>query len=715
MNKIIASLFLISVLVISACVQTIDPIKKDPVKKDPVKKDPVEKDPVELEGIQKFDTAQEVLEYVQKGQASSQSYGFARGGMMEEMAMDSVASAPMAKTTAVSNGGGAQDYSETNVQVQGVDEADIVKNDGKYIYTINQENLIIVDAFPAKDAEIVYEDELPGRPKQIFVNGDRLAVFLEENDEVMSIQPYDYMPRPRYVQQTRVIVYDISDRSDPDKVQDYTLTGNYFQSRMIGDHVYFIAKENVHYYDNFIDLPAVRESGSVVVRPEIYYFDNPEDNYIFHTIASFDISDDDEDMEAHTFLMGYSNTLYVSMDNIYISYQKNLPWRYYDQDREDRFTEVVLPLLPANVKSEIKDLQKSNDKDYVKWVEISEVLEEMYKDLDEDDAEDLVEDIMEAVEEYEIKKEIDRRKTIIHKIAIDDGDIDYKTGGEVPGYLHNQFSLDEHDGNLRVATTVNIWRGGRETFNNVYVLDEDMDIIGELEGIAPDETIYSTRFMGDRLYMVTFQRIDPFFVIDLSDPKDPEILGELKIPGFSDYLHPYDENHIIGLGKETEGNQWGGVSIKGVKLGLFDVSDVENPKQVDTYEIGDRGTDSEALRDHKAFLFDKDKALLVIPVREVKENRIYERGYYSDRVWQGAYVFDVTKSGFDLKGKVSHQEGLEKYYYYYNGNAVRRALFMDDVLYTVSGKRIKMNDLDDLDEINEIEMDWDMERPYYWY
>ena len=162
--------------------------------------------------------------------------------------------------------------------------------------------------------------------------------------------------------------------------------------------------------------------------------------------------------------------------------------------------------------------------------------------------------------------------------------------------------------------------------------------------------------------------MDPLFVIDLSDASSPKILGKLKIPGFSDYLHPYDENHIIGVGKETAGNEWGGVSIKGVKLSLFDVTDVNNPKQIDTYEIGTAGTDSEALRDHKAFLFDKNKDILVIPIREIQGKEQYnsQYGYYTQKVWQGAYVFGVTPlSGFKLKGKISHFDDFEEQYYYW--------------------------------------------------
>src|SRR3989338_2141236 len=228
-------------------------------------------------------------------------------------------------------------------------------------------------------------------------------------------------------------------------------------------------------------------------------------------------------------------------------------------------------------------------------------------------------------EEYREKAELiqleiarEQDKSVIHRIALSSGAIDYKGSGEVPGRPLNQFSMDESGGYFRIATTSqqNQLRDGSSS-NNVYILDSALKITGRLEGLAKGERIYSARFIGERGYMVTFKKVDPLFVIDLT-PTNPRVLGELKIPGFSDYLHPYDENHIIGVGKETGENEWGGISTKGVKVALFDVTDVEKPKLVDQYEIGEQGTDSEALQDHKAFLFDKDKKLLVLPVREVK-------------------------------------------------------------------------------------------------
>ncbi len=760
------------------------------------------------QNIKKFSSAKDILEYIKSSQAYSGAnyyggtmYRRMSIGVAENMVVAQGAPAPMEKSAESSMSGVADTYSKTNVQVEGVDEADFVKNDDKYIYVITQNKLVIVEAYPAESGKIVSETELEGRPRNMFVNKDRLAVVVEEDAQVPMIQEYDFVPRPRYTTRTHVYVYDISDKSSPEKIKDYNINGNYFQSRMIGDHVYFVVNENVYYYGPLIDLPVIRQASSTVMSPEVFYFDNPEDNYNFNTVASFNIFEDSDEVSAKTFMMGYTNNMYVSQNNIYITYQKNYPYRYYEMHNEDRFFKIVVPLLPFDVQGKINDAKNDNSIDaHEKWDKISTVLEDMYNNMDKDEASKLIQKIEEKVSEYESQLEIDRRKTVIHKIRIENGNIDYQKRGEVPGYLLNQFSMDENGDYFRVATTMEFYgrepvirvgvavRGGAgsapsgiatasveissisgnsvaedtvskeidesETikwtdeevakakpiefprsspsispieskynmYNNVYILDKNMETIGKLEALAPDERIYSTRFLGDRLYMVTFKRVDPLFVIDLSDPQKPEVLGQLKIPGYSDYLHPYDENHIIGIGKETESNEWGGVSTRGVKLALFDVSDVSSPKELAKHEIGEQGTDSEALRDHKAFLFDKNKNLLVLPVTEVKSQPHYDSklGYYKQRFWQGAYVFGLTpKDGFTVKGKITHNEGEEQqnWYWYGSPNAVSRSLYMDDVLYTVSLAKIKANDLSNIaNELKEIKLPYEKEQyPYQIY
>ncbi len=695
--------------------------------------------------LKKFSSAKEIAEFLRNAQASSgQSPMFyGRSGNLGDMQIENAAAPqPLSKSLDSSSSTSTTDYSKTNVQVEGVDEADFVKNDGKYIYTLSQNKLIIVDAYPADSAKALSETKIEGSPRNMFISKDRLAVFSDDNAQVPVYAEYDFMPRPRYVAKTHVFVYDISDRERPKLVKDYNINGYYFNSRMIDNYVYFIAKDNVYFYNKVVDLPVIMQASKAIMKPEVYYFDNPENNYVFHTVASFDIFGNDDKINAKTFMMGYSNNLYVSKSNIYITYQKNLPYTYYGAHNEERFYSVVVPLLSSEIQAKINRIKDDSSlSSYDKWDKISDVLEEMYNKMEKNEKEKLIDNVGGAIEDYEARLEQERRKSVIHKISIGNGKIDYDSRGEVPGYLLNQFSMDEDNGYLRVATTTEFYgrspiplmgepsifvqseskqtnsmpirQSSYVMYNNVYVLDGKMKVAGKIEEIAPDERIYSTRFIGDRLYMVTFKRVDPLFVIDLSSPQKPQILGKLKIPGFSDYLHPYDENHIMGIGKETGSNEWGGISTKGLKLALFDVSDVKNPKEVDKYEIGESGTDSEALREHKAFLFDKKKNILVIPVTEVKGKQYYDSslGYYRQRFWQGAYVFGITpEDGFKVKGKITHNEGDEgqNYYYYGSPNAVRRSLYMGDVLYTVSGIKIKANDISNIDkEIKEIKLPYE--------
>ncbi|PKL69783.1 MAG: hypothetical protein CVV30_08510 [Methanomicrobiales archaeon HGW-Methanomicrobiales-1] len=591
---------------------------------------------------------------------------------------------------------GSADHSQTNVQVAGVDEPDFVKNDARYIYVISGSTLTIVDAYPASSASIISKTELEDTPREIFITGDRLVLLttgtsdITENDVVQApdtaakmamISRYPYY---RSAPVTHAVFYDISDRKDPQLLKDYTIDGDYTDARMIGDTVYLLSRESVYPYNDRIIVPAVWENAKVVISPDVYYFDNPERQYDFTTVTSFDAGTG-ATKDAKTYLVGSGNILYVSPDAMYVSYQK-----YHN----------IYPVR-GMVGPAIGVVQGSRASTGVAApVSVSSIVED-FNTMNEADKQAAIAELKSGEQEAIRNKEIEQTTTVIHKIGIDNGAITYLANGEVPGYLKNQFAMDEYGGNLRVATTSDVWTTrGQYEYNNVFVLDSAMKTIGELTHIAEQEKIYSTRFMGDRLYMVTFKRIDPFFVIDLSTPTSPKILGKLKIPGYSDYLHPYDKNYVIGLGKETATNDWGGVSAQGIKLALFDVSDVEHPKLVGKVEIGDAGSDSAALSDHKAFLFDKAKNLLVIPARVVKIDTSQSDKLRGDQaqVWFGAYVFGVTpETGFTLRGTVEHGTGGGGYYYYGSSrDEVKRSLYIGDTLYTLSSGKILANPLNQI-------------------
>jgi uncharacterized secreted protein with C-terminal beta-propeller domain len=295
-------------------------------------------------------------------------------------------------------------------------------------------------------------------------------------------------------------------------------------------------------------------------------------------------------------------------------------------------------------------------------------------------------------------------ETSIYRIHVRDNNFTCEAQGKVPGHELNQFSMDEYNDHFRIVTTT--YSYGIQ--NNLYILDMNLSIVGRLENLATNENLHSARFMGNRCYLVTFKNVDPLFVIDASDPTNPTVLGQLKIPGYSDYLHPYDEDYLIGVGKETAEAEEGDFAwYQGIKISLFNVSDVNHPTQLANCTIGDRGSDSPVLTDHKAFLFDKSKNLLVIPVSVAKiDPSQYPYGVwssaYGQTVWQGAYVFNVSLEGFVLKGNVTHMDDhvdIWNYTYW-----VKRSLYIDNVLYTVSDMKVKLNSLENLTLIKEIDI-----------
>ncbi|MFB5634450.1 MAG: beta-propeller domain-containing protein, partial [Candidatus Nitrosomaritimum aestuariumsis] len=539
--------------------------------------------------------------------------------------------------------------------------------------------------------------------QNMFLNDDRLVIFYNGQSQEEIIPQFDFIPRPSYSPVTHALIVDVSDKENPEILKDYTIDGHFRDARMIGDYAYFVTNKNIdHQYPR---LPIIMESAEPLMVPDAFYFDNVERFSNFNTLTAIDIFGDT--ITSETFLMGYSGTIYVSENNFYLTYQQNLPYGFYEESSRDRFFDVVVPLLPQDLQNKIKAIKGDSSLSSARqWTEISEVLQDSYNQMSQSQKENLFEKIRKALADYDAKIQQESLKTIIHKISIDGDKLEYQAKGSVPGRLLNQFSMDESNDRFRVATTTEYYSqySGMMRSNAVYVLDEDLKILGGLDEIAPDESIFSARFIGDRLYLVTFQQIDPFFVIDLSSDT-PKILGELKIPGFSNYLHPYDDDHVIGVGRDTKEIGNDRVQQLGVKVALFDVSDVSNPKVIDDYIIGDSSTHSEALNNHKAFFFDKRKNLLSIPISSDTDSLegITEKRIAPDwNRWNGFYILDLDfKNGIDLKGTITHTENDTRYY----GMGNSRTFYIEEVLYTVSDSMLKMNFMNDLEEINSIKLE----------
>ena len=616
--------------------------------------------------LNKFSSYEELITFLETASSLPNNY-WVRGGetMLEGSdATIAVPSAPVEPAPQPTS----PDYSKTNIQVEGVDEADIVKTDGEYIYIVSGGNITIVKAYPPGEAKVLSKISLTGGITGIFINGNKLAVFeteygvyplyesavvydssssSEPNNGSTPVEepprePVPLMPIVYEPPTTSIKVYDISNKESPVLTRDFSVDGNYFSSRMIGNYVYVVATQYTFFMETDVFLPRVHSNNETEVIPadDIYYYNFSDTSYSFTTIIALNIQNDAEEPTHETVLLGATSTIYVSQNNIYLTFP-NFTWQ-----------------------------------------------------------------------------ENETMKTSIQRIKINKQAITFAAQGEVPGYVLNQFSMDEYNGYFRIATTINNfgWRTFAEettSKNNVYVLDMNLNIVGKLEDLAPGEQIYSARFMGNRCYVVTFRNVDPLFVIDLKNPTAPTVLGQLKVTGYSGYLHPYDENHIIGIGKETvyeakEDFAW----YQGVKISLFDVSDVSNPVELAKYEIGDRGTDSPVLWDHKALLFDRARNLLVIPVMEAKIDPTQYDGEipswaYGEPVWQGAYVFDISLDGLELRGRITHMEDtdlLKLGYYFGFDYSVQRSLYIDNVLYTISSMKVKMNNLETLTEINQVEL-----------
>jgi uncharacterized secreted protein with C-terminal beta-propeller domain len=270
--------------------------------------------------------------------------------------------------------------------------------------------------------------------------------------------------------------------------------------------------------------------------------------------------------------------------------------------------------------------------------------------------------------------------TNIARFTVDGTSISYSGGGMVQGSLLNQFSMDEFDGNLRVATTE--WN--RESVNSVYILDRNMNQIGSVENLAPGERIFSVRFMGEMGYVVTFRQVDPLFVLDLSDPENPKVTGELKVPGFSNYLHPISQDVLLGIGQDVDENTG---RQQGIKLSLFDVSDSGKPREIGNLILGDSGSYAEVLHNHKALMLKPDDDLIAFDAT---------LNIYSDKLtreaFNGLLVIKASETGeLELIKEISN-DGIY-------GDYVKRPVYIDDILYYVLDDQIRAFNMDNYEEI----------------
>jgi len=536
-------------------------------------------------------------------------------------------------------------YTGTNLQEAGVDESDVVKTDGTYLYIAGDDKVTVVSA--ANPMEI---------KSTITVNGSVDSIYLYNTDDrkllALLYTPLNFEGKTWLdsgttdtistgiaywipVQaKTGIAFYNVTNPSAPEEIKNVEADGYLISSRRVENRLHVVQqflpdlpdpyllegeiedmtlKELMPFYSDITDA-SYEGQGRQLIAPEDFYHPSVDGGGSIVTVITFDLDNPDQPFTS-TGVVADASIVYASTEALYCT---STYWNWSVPDSNE----------PAE-------------------------------------------------------------QTIIYKFDISGDQVTGQGYASVNGRVLNQFSLGEHDGVLRIATTTG-WSWGTEATskNHVYCLksqDGELGIIGRLEDIEPGEQLYSARFIGPRGFLVTFVNIDPLFTLDLSDPYNPKEVGKLVIPGYSTYLHPWGDNYLIAIGKdaiEGEGFAW----YQGVQLSIFDISDFANPKLVKTEVIGNRGTSSEALYNHKAFTFWDKKGtdgLLALPIDlyEIQGDQTLPSDSGEFKV-KGLYVYRVNKDdGFHQIGIIL-TSAVQNYDW-------ERGVFIDNNVYAVTPEAVR--------------------------
>ena len=599
-------------------------------------------------------------------------------------------------------------HSETNTQEEGVDEADIVKTDGNYVYVLAGGYLSIFRSFPAAELTHVTDLPVPGYPLEMFLQGDRVVTFSRLWGEEL---PAELRPAPAGTQGdraacgapgcwsgrevTQISVIDVSNRTQPRILREIASEANYVSSRRIAASVHVVLNgaaagpellyqpENLEFdwYDpkrlnplqrarfdqalramenenrqriesapleayvprtlNVDRIAGTRELGMIAPCEQFYRSSQPDGRQVLDIMT---LRLDDAGAPAHAAIAGYGAEVYASTSSLYVaSHPFSSAWMWWGW-REGRGQD---------------------------------------------------------------------EKTRIHKfdIASDPARAQYRMSGAVEGHLprsNAQFAMDEEQDHLRIATTTELPDGVSlpegnipPTANQLAILHENpatrsLEVVGRVAGLAPGERIFSARFVGNRGYIVTFRNVDPLFAFDLSVPSAPQLKGELKIPGFSTYMHPIDETHLLTIGRDADPVSG---QVGPMQLSLFDVSDLSQPRLMFTPQVvtGVNGF-SEAMFNHKAFSYFAPQQLVAIPVTDYSNSA---GGYCWQPGYVGLKVFRVTlESGFQPVADIRHNGyytgGSQNYCGLSGWNEIRRSLTIEDHLYSISGRAVVASPLANL-------------------
>ncbi|MEW6743402.1 MAG: beta-propeller domain-containing protein [Planctomycetota bacterium] len=587
------------------------------------------------------------------------------------------------------------DYSGTNNQERGVDEADFVKTDGFHIYALNGNRLHIFGVPAYGDLVAKSQTQIEGQPTELLVDGEtaRLAVFsLIVGDTLPEEHPLRDSVRMddefgwywRTPQVSKVSLFDVSDPTAPVLLRELYLEGDYQTARLVGSSVRLgtYAWMDIPYVYPWYwfgseesDLEKLKELARQAIEaltltdllPQIYER-LPDGTFITHSlleggniafyrprnshsrgvtsVGTIDLTRNDFGFDAQHIITTYP-TFYASAESLYIAESVNDWWWFWQN---------------ADIPEQLN----------------------------------------------------------IHKLDTrDPASSRYVGSGRVQGVLHNSFSLDEHDGYLRVTTTQNMWgRWWGAAFepptNHVYVLQPqgaELVVVGHLGGVAENENLFAARFEGDKGFLVTFEQKDPLFTLDLSDPTNPRVVGELEVPGFSTYIHPIAGEKLLTVG--VGGDERGANGL--TQVAMFDVANFAAPSLVDTEAMAVEGawSWSEAQYEHKAFQYWAPKRLLAVPVSAF--GVVAGTGAYAYLSRLELIKVD-TEAGLEHYGTIDHSSLYNSDpQSYWCSRDIRRSVFMGDYVYAVSDRGITVHDLSTLTLQHMEALPGYVPGDYYWW
>ncbi len=563
------------------------------------------------------------------------------------------------------DGAGPSDYSSTNVQEEGVDELDLVKTDGEQVLVAQDHQLAIVDSWPPSLSSLSSTVELDGWAHGLFLHHSSKAVVVS--------QLWGEVIADRHWGGTRVEIVDLSDPTSPVVSRTLDLEGYLTGARKIGNRIYLVV---------YSALPMPEAAWELISNPELGLPELPWDAPDVERDAAAEIARRILRPHVERIVAGMAIAELVPLMRDQHAGQPEAQlepmvacgdlYRPADGASPSVLTVVTLDLSAPSIPAwtlETVGLLADGWTVYASTRSLYVAQTSLWwwagwGDLD--------------------------MSTTIHKFELDetsDEPVRYAATGEVPGWLLNQFSMSEHANHLRVATTRWDWwwgtgSGDEEQGSVLSVLRDNqrgrLEVVGQIDQIAPGEQIYSARFLGERGFLVTFEQIDPLFTFDLADPTAPRLLGELKVTGYSAYLHPVGDDFLLAVGMDGDDDG----NLTGLAASLFDVSDLADPQRAHHFRIAgdaEHWSWSEALYDHHAFTFHRD--VLSIPAS----------GTSADGWFSGIVVMQVdVDDGISELGRISHADLPAV-----NGGWVRRSVVIEDALYSISSAGIKVNALHD--------------------